>query len=106
MKHKKLLKLIIYSIVLIFIFSYTLEETGYYEYNLNNKKNLTEQEIKKFEEDVKEGKEIDLKEYLKDNTIDYSNNLTRKASNLSIKLNKYIKIFLTDYLDILKKLIK
>ena len=85
MKHKKIFKFIIYSILILFLFSYIIEESGYYEYNLNNKKNLTEQEIKQFETDVKEGKEIDLKEYLKDNKIDYSNNLTRETSNLSIK---------------------
>lgn len=106
MKNKKLLKTIIYSIVLLFIFSYIIEESGYYEYNLNNKKNLTEKEIKEFERDVKEGKEIDLKEYLKDNKTDYSSNLTRKTSNLSIKLNSYIKVILTNYFDIFKKLIK
>ena len=105
MKHKRIIKLIVYSIIISFLFSYIVEESGYYEYSLNNKKNLTEKEIKEFEKDVKEGKEIDLKEYLKDSKIDYSSNLTRKTSNLSIRLNKYIKIILTNYFDIFKKLI-
>ena len=106
MKHKKILKTIIYSILILFIFSYTIEETGYYEYKLNNKKNLTEKEIKQFEYDIKEGKEIDLKPYLEDNTTDYRSNLTNKTSEINIKLNKYFKLILTDYFDILKKLIK
>ena len=106
MKHKRIFKLITYSIIILFIFSYTIEESGYYEYSLNNKKNLTEKEIKQFERDIKEGKEIDIKDYLQDNTTDYSSNLTKSTSNLSIKLNKYIKIILTDYFDIFKKLIK
>lgn len=98
--------MIIYSILILFIFSYTIEETGYYEYKLNNKKNLTEKEIKQFENDIKEGKEIDLKPYLEDNTTDYRSNLTNKTSEINIKLNKYFKLILTDYFDILKKLIK
>ena len=106
MKNKKIFKFIIYSIIILFIFSYTIEETGYYEYNLHNKKNLTEKEIKQFEKDVKEGKEIDLKDYLQDNTIDYSSNLTKSTTNISLKLNKYIKIILTNYFDIFQKLIK
>ena len=106
MKHKKILKFIFYSTLIIFLFLYTIEETGYYEYKLNTKKNLTEKEIKQFESDVKAGKEIDLNNYLKDNYIDYSNNLTRATSKISIELNEYIKIILTDYFNILQKLIK
>ena len=45
-------------------------------------------------------------DYLKDNYIDYSNNLTRATSKISIELNEYIKIILTDYFNILQKLIK
>ncbi len=106
MKHKKIFKFIIYSIILLFLFSYTIEESGYYEYKLHNKKNLTEKEIKEFEKDIKEGQEIDIKKYLQDNTKDYSSNLTKSTSNISLKLNNYLKIILTNSFDIFKKLIK
>lgn len=106
MKKNKILKVICISIIIIFLFSYFIEYTGYYEYNLQNKKNLTESQIKKFEEDIKLGKEIDLNNYLKEEYIDYSNSLTRTTSQANLRLNDYLKKFLTGGFDILGKFIK
>lgn len=106
MKPKKIAKLFIYIILLAFIFSYVIEESGYYEYNLQSKKNLTEEEIKKFEQDVKEGKDVDIKNYLQESTTDYSNNLTRTTSKLSINLNKYLNKAISNTFNIFGRLIK
>lgn len=106
MKHKKLLKFFCSFIILIFLFSYFIEISGYYEYNLQNKKNLTEDQIKQFEDDVKAGKDIDIDSYLKEVTIDYSNQLTRTTSDASIKLNHYLKNIISNTFDILGKFIK
>ena len=38
--------------------------------------------------------------------IDYSNKLTRTTSEVSIRLNNYLKAFLTNGFDIFEKLIK
>ena len=106
MKYKNVIKFVFGLIILIFLCTYFIEYTGYYEYNLQSKKNLTEEQIKKFESDVKNGKEIDLDSYLEDNTIDYSNSLTRTTSQANLKLNEYLKKFLTGGFDILGKFIK
>ncbi len=103
MKHKKLVKFFCSLILLIFLFSYFIEISGYYEYNLQSKKNLTEEQMKQFESDVKAGKDIDLDHYLQETTIDYSNSLTKTTSEASIKLNQYLKNILTNGLDILGK---
>ena len=104
--NKKIFKTIIYLIIIIFLCSYFIETSGYYEYNLQNRKNLTEEGIKKFEQDVKEGKEIDINNYLTKKNIDYSNKLTKTTSQMSIKLNNYLKEFLTNGLNIFEKLVK
>ena len=106
MKSKKIIKLLVYIILIAFFLSYIIEKSGYYEYNLKNKKNLTEEEIKQFEKDVKEGKDIDINNYLKDNKIDYSNKLTKTTSSVSIKLNKYLTKAINNTFDIFGKLIK
>ncbi|MBQ8681994.1 MAG: hypothetical protein IJ509_03690 [Bacilli bacterium] len=106
MKHKKFIKYLAIFIVLIFLFSYFLETSGYYEYNLQNKKNLTDAQIEKFESDIKAGKDIDLNSYLESTTIDYSNSLTRTTSEANIRLNAYLKKFITGSFDILGKFIK
>lgn len=105
MKYKKILKLICFALIFIFLFSYIIETSYYYEYNLQNKKNLTKDAISAFEKDVKEGKDIDLEDYLTDAALDYSNKLTRTTVKTSIKLNDYLKSFLTDGLKVLAKLV-
>lgn len=106
MKKKKLIKFVASSILLIFMFSYFIEESGYYEYNLQNKKNLTSEQIEQFEQDIKAGKDVDINAYLKDDKIDYSNKLTKTTSDLSLNINKYLKKAINHTFYIFEKLIK
>ena len=74
-------------IFLMFLFSYSViyfsELTGYYEYQNYQKKVMTESQIKKFEEDIKSGKEVDIKNYIDTETITYDNKFTKLTSKLS-----------------------
>lgn len=106
MKYKKLFKFFGGLIVLIFLFSYFIEYSGYYEYNLQNRKNLTEEQMERFEEDVKNGKDIDLGSYLTEATVDYSNSLTRTTSQANLKLNDYLKRIIKGGFDVLGKFIE
>lgn len=106
MKIIKLFKLFIFMTIVIFFCIYFIEKTGYYEYKLQNKKILTEQEMIKFENDIKEGKDVTLEDYLSNTNIDYSNNLTKATSNISIKLNKYLRNILVNGFDIFDGLFK
>ena len=106
MKGKKIIKLFIELILITFIFSYVIEQSGYYEYNLQSRKNMTEKEIKKFESDIKEGKEIDIKNYLNETTTDYSNNLTKNTSAFSINLNRYLIKTIKSSMNIFSRLFK
>ncbi|MEG0577201.1 MAG: hypothetical protein RR500_05035 [Bacilli bacterium] len=58
-------------IILICLVSYTalfiMVNMGYYEYSSYQKKTLTEEQIKKFESDVKIGKKIDVSSYFAKN---------------------------------------
>ena len=56
--------------------------------------------------DVKEGKDIDLNQYLQDSQVDYSNQLTKTTSEISLKLNDYLKNFLSNGFKILEKFFK
>lgn len=106
MKISKLFKFMIFTIVVVFFCTYFMEKTGYYEYKLQNKKILTESEMLKFENDVREGKDVTLEDYLSNTNVDYSNNLTKTTSNISIKLNKYLKNILVNGFDIFDALFK
>jgi len=91
MKKKEGVKFILILVALTFICSYAISQSGYYEYSMQSKKNLTEEEIKQFESDVKAGKEVDITEYLKDREVDYTNKLTRTTVKVSTTVNEYLK---------------
>lgn len=106
MKKKKGLSLIFTLIILIFICSYVVSQSGYYEYSLQSKKNLTEEEIKQFESDIKEGKDVDITDYLKDKEVDYTNTLTKTTVKVSTKINDYLKKGIESVFKILNSLVE
>ena len=83
-----LIKLITVIILLIFISSYLVASTGYYEYTMQQKTIITNEKIKEFEEDIKNNQNIDLKDYLKEEEIDYSNKFTNLVYSISDTSNK------------------
>ena len=85
---KKLIKLIIIILVLVFISSYMISESGYYEYAMQQKTVITNDKIKEFEQDIKDNKNIDLIKYLDNEQIDYSNKITNIVYNISDNSNK------------------
>lgn len=84
----KVIKILSFVLVVVFFVMFFSSSSGYYEYELNKKSNLTKEAIEKFEEDVKEGKEIDVKDYLVKDNKDYSNNFSKMGLALSNKIGK------------------
>ncbi|MDD6879560.1 MAG: hypothetical protein PUD59_04980 [bacterium] len=89
MKMTKIFKFTFIILILIFMFLIIASKSGYYEYELSNKKKLTEEAIERFEFDVKEGKNIDIDNYI-DTTVENYNN---KVSNLGNKVSNSIENF-------------
>ena len=81
-------KVFLLMFLIIFLVMYFSSGNGYYQYELNKKTNLTEEAIKRFEQDVKDGKEIDINDYLVNEKKDYSNNFSRAGLNLSNNIKK------------------
>jgi hypothetical protein len=80
-------KVIMISFFVIFIVLYLSQSTGYYEFDQYRKMKLTEDKIKEFEQDVKEGKNIDVTDYIESTVSDYHN----KASKSGLKFSKFIE---------------
>ena len=89
-KKNKIFKFIFYLFFISFLVIYFSELTGYYEYHNYQKKELTQQQIKKYEEDIKNGKEVDINEYLAVDTRKYNNNLSKFASKLSDNISNIV----------------
>ena len=95
---------ILFMFFVIFVMSYIVTRSGYYEAKLRNKTTLTDQKIKQFEDDVKEGKSISLDSYYTEEKPDYSSLLSNTGKKLSNNLSKSIIGFFTQFGKIVKKL--
>ncbi len=102
-KKKNNIFLKIIGILFIIYFSlYLMENLGYYNINTKNKV-LTEEAIKEFESDVKNGKSIDIKNYVGDNT-NYKNFYSNMGYNISIGIDNVLNKGLKKVGNVLKKL--
>lgn len=75
---------------IIFMGLYISSESGFYEAKLSNKVALTDKAIKEFENDVIEGKTVDVNTYISNKTVDYSNKFTSSGERLSEAVTKIL----------------
>ncbi len=90
-KINKVLKFILFSLFAVFITIFLSNEYGYYEYQKAKQVTLTEEQIKKFEEDVKNGKDISIEDYSVNTTKNYQTSLSKAGLNLSNSISKIVK---------------
>lgn len=90
-KKNKIFKFIFMVFFMSFLVIYFSELTGYYEYQNYKKTALTEEQIKKFEEDVKNGKEVDINKYLIKEEKKYNNKLSKFSNNFSSTISDIVQ---------------
>ena len=78
---------------------------GYYDV-ARNRTILTEEQIEKFETDVKEGNYIDLNDYLEIEKKDYDNSFSNISLNISNGIDSFLNKGLKTTLKALEKLFK
>ena len=79
----KIIKFIFVILIMFFIFLMIASKSGYYEYELSQKRKLTDEAIEKFENDVALGKSIDINNYLDNKSKDYSNKFSKLGNSIS-----------------------
>lgn len=82
MKNKNFFRIVFFTLFLLFIVLYITQSLGYYEYNNRKTNTMTEDAVKRFEEDIKSGKTIKASDYIKKDN-DYNNNMSRFGLKLS-----------------------
>lgn len=103
---KKIFKGLFIMLFLAFVIGYIIEETGYYEYNLQNKMVMTNESMAKFEEDLKEGKDVMLEDYVVNTEKDYTSSLTRSTNTISVKVNDVLKRGIESVFKVLGKFVE
>ncbi len=79
-------------------------EAGYYEAILQKKSWITNDAMAKFEQDVKEGKEVDINDYITDVHKDFSNGATKAGVAFSSAVEEVMSNGITEMVNIFKKL--
>ena len=69
---------------------YISEAKGYYEFEQHNKKVLTEEKIKQFEQDIANGKNIDINNYVVTNEQNYESKLSKAGDKISKKIENFV----------------
>lgn len=90
MKKESIFKFILLCFIICFLVILFAGKTGYYEKKLRDNSILTEEQIKKFEEDIKNGKSVDISNYVINENKDYTTKLTSDVYSVSLKLEKTI----------------
>lgn len=107
-KKKVTIKVIRFFFIILFITFLTLyisSYAGYGEYQSHKQVVLTKEQIKKFEEDVKNNKNISIEEYYEVSMKDYNNKTSRLGLKISEKMGNYARSGIEAVFDILNKLV-
>lgn len=73
---KNLIRIVGIFLLVLFFALIIMHYTGFYEYRVSKKTALTNENIEKFEKDISEGKNVDVKDYLEEEK-DNSNNISK-----------------------------
>ena len=83
---KKVPLVILLSLFTFFVILIVAQSQGYYKTRSEKAKALTEEQIVKFEKDVSEGKNIDVKKYVLYEDRDYTNRVSNNIYKISLEL--------------------
>ena len=95
---------ILFCFFLVFVALLIAYESGYYETRMGNKAVLTKEAMEKFEEDVANGEVVDIKDYLEDDSVDYSTGVTKIGNKITNGISEVMTKGLTGLFDALKGL--
>ncbi len=79
-------------------------EAGYYEAKVSEKTTITEEAMKQFEEDVRNGKDVDITDYVTEIHQDYANTTTKAGVAFSNTVETFMSKGINEMVNILKML--
>ena len=101
----KFFKYILFISFITFTALYLSASAGYFEYKSSRKAALTNAQIKKFEKDISEGKNIDIKKYIEASNTNYQNKVSKTGLSISKKTQKCVQIIIDESFKFLSKLV-
>lgn len=99
----------IFKVIFIFLFIayitiYTAQKSGYMDFQNYKKMSLTKEKIMEFEQDIKDGKRVDLTKYADNTTISYSNKISNAGYSISNGVSGLVNKGVVGLFDTIAKL--
>ena len=91
----------LFTIFVSYIIAYN---SGYYEMSNLRRARIVEEKKEEFEEDIKNNENVEIKDYISDDYIDYSSTMSKVGNSLSNSNNKFIETGLSDFINTVGKL--
>ena len=91
MKKGRTFRFIFLMLFVVFAGFYIVSYSNYYDYDAKKRMTLTNEQIKQFEEDVENGVNIDVKNYLSINERHYNNKISQLTYKISSTIGKTIE---------------
>ncbi len=95
MNKVKIAKFVFCLFLVTYLTIYFSSMSGYYEFQNYQKMTLTQEQIKQFEQDVKDGKEVDVEDYIVKERTDYNNKIANAGKRVSYTISDTISSLLT-----------
>ena len=105
MNKENIFKFIFMFLLVIYLCLYFTNMTGLYEYKNYKKMSLTSEQIEKFEQDVKNGKEINIDNYIVEEKTMHNNKIGNFEKKFSFKFSEVLTNTLTKTFNFLSKFI-
>ncbi len=86
-----------------FLISYYQVESGNYQNELTKKTIITEEKIKEFEQDVKDGNYVDIKNYTENNYVDTRTPVSKIGNKVGSSIDSFINEEAEDFFKLIKK---
>lgn len=103
-KKRNIFKSLLVISFIIFMGLFISSQSGFYEAKLSNKVALTDEAIKRFENDVSEGKVVDVSNYVLEEKKDFSNKCTDIGEGISDAITKLLTEGISGAWDAIKVL--
>lgn len=98
-------KIVICLFFIAYISLYILNLSGYYDGSIRRKVELTEEQIRQFEEDVANGENVEITDYLEGQNKDYTNNASRLGYTISKNIDSFLNKGIKDIIDVIGKIL-
>lgn len=101
----KIFRFIFIFTLIVYLTLYFGNEFGYFEYQKQEQAHLTQEQIKKFEQDIKDGKDVNVEDYLINTNKNYQTKLSHTGLIISNGISKVVRNGVEGFFNSINKLI-